>query len=187
MLFAIVDKSTLEIEKLTRDDSEVYDTSCYDKIQVDNYDTRNTLKFVRDESGQIVKREFNIYGIVDRTKLELQELIHENEYKGHDDTVFALVTFTRSEISRLGPSTLTFNDDFTYFLDPKKLSKHDDFVNIRRERNSLLTETDWMMHADTPLTEEQIVMIKDYRQKLRDITSNVHPSDVVFPVKPFPF
>lgn len=187
MLFAIVDKSTLEIDSLTRDEDEIYDQDTHEKIQVGNYDTKSDLKFIRDENGNIIKGEFNVYGLVDRTKLELSELIHETEYESHDDNVFALVTFTVSEISRLGPSTLTFNEDFTYFSDPSKLLKHDDFVNIRRKRNGLLAETDWMIQVDSPLNDEKIQLIKTYRQQLRDITSNVHPRDVIFPPKPFTF
>jgi hypothetical protein len=54
--------------------------------------------------------------------------------------------------------------------------------SVRRERNRLLTETDWWCLPDTPaMTDEQ----KAYRQALRDITINF-PSNgqVVWPTKP---
>lgn len=186
-LFAIVDKNTLNIEAFTRNVDEPYDEALYEKIEVGKHDTKSQIKFVRGENGEILKKEPNVYGLVDRKSLELKELINETEYENHDDNVFALVTFTVSEIQRLGPSTLRFNDDFTYYSDASLLSKHEGFKHIRNRRNTLLAETDWMMVQDSPLNDEKLELIKIYRQKLRDITSNTHPDDVVFPDKPFDF
>lgn len=184
MLFAIVNKETLEIDKLTRNETEVYDQDIFEKIQVGNYDTKPEIKFIRDENGMITKCEYNVYAFVRRDNLQLEEVIHETEYKEHDDNVFARVTLTTSQIEELGLSTLVFNPDFTFYSDPNKLMNHEKFKNIRMERNRLLSETDWMVGNDTPLSEEQLVAIKEYRQKLRDVLKGLHPREVVFPTKP---
>ena len=47
----------------------------------------------------------------------------------------------------------------------------DDFVKIfikREERNKLLNESDKFMLPDYPITSNNLILIKDYRQQLRD-------------------
>ena len=52
---------------------------------------------------------------------------------------------------------------------------------IRRHRNGLLTETDWMANSDVTMSDEW----KTYRQELRDIpASNTVYADVTWPPKP---
>jgi hypothetical protein len=59
------------------------------------------------------------------------------------------------------------------------------WANIKTNRNYLLQITDWCVLPDSPLTAEQLVLIKEYRQKLRDITKDFdNPDDVVFPQNP---
>ena len=48
---------------------------------------------------------------------------------------------------------------------------YDDFVKIfikREERNKLLNESDKFMLPDYPITSNNLILIKDYRQQLRD-------------------
>ena len=57
-------------------------------------------------------------------------------------------------------------------------------VELRRERNSLLAETDWMGNSDVTMSDDW----KTYRQALRDITKQT-PSDdrlsnITWPTKP---
>jgi hypothetical protein len=53
--------------------------------------------------------------------------------------------------------------------------------NIRRERNRLLSETDWMALSDNTMTPEWSA----YRQALRDITAQeTFPQSVVWPNEP---
>ena len=53
--------------------------------------------------------------------------------------------------------------------------------NIRRERNRLLSETDWMALSDNTMTPEWAW----YRQALRDITAQeTFPQSVVWPTEP---
>ena len=52
---------------------------------------------------------------------------------------------------------------------------------IRRERNNLLAETDWMGTSDLTMSAE----MKTYRQELRDIpASNTVYENVTWPPKP---
>ena len=52
---------------------------------------------------------------------------------------------------------------------------------LRRQRNQLLAETDYLALADSTLTDE----MRSYRQALRDLPANtVDPANPVWPVKP---
>ena len=57
-------------------------------------------------------------------------------------------------------------------------------VELRRQRDALLVETDWMANSDVTMSDAW----KTYRQALRDITTQT-PSDdalsnITFPTKP---
>ena len=56
--------------------------------------------------------------------------------------------------------------------------------NLRKERNSLLKETDWMANSDVTMSDDW----KTYRQKLRDLTNGLDTVEKVeakeFPTKP---
>ena len=53
---------------------------------------------------------------------------------------------------------------------------------IRETRNELLSECDWTQLADIP-TETKSIW-SEYRQSLRDITSQTNPFSITWPVKP---
>ena len=60
--------------------------------------------------------------------------------------------------------------------------KDDAAKNIRRERNDMLSESDWTQVADAPVDKTAWAT---YRQALRDITAQEgFPFDVTFPTKP---
>ena len=56
--------------------------------------------------------------------------------------------------------------------------------NLRRKRNNLLTETDWMANSDVTMSDSW----KTYRQQLRDLPSGLDTVEKVqakqFPEKP---
>jgi hypothetical protein len=54
-------------------------------------------------------------------------------------------------------------------------------VNLIFTRNRLLAESDKYMLSDFPITPENLELIKQYRQQLRDFTNN----DYIIPDKPF--
>ena len=54
-------------------------------------------------------------------------------------------------------------------------------IDLRKERNAKLAETDWWAFSDLTMTAEQIA----YRQSLREITDTYSSlDDVVWPTKP---
>ena len=61
----------------------------------------------------------------------------------------------------------------------------DEWVRIRKERDRLLAETDWMSFSDSPTMSEAN---KTYRQKLRDLPSDQSSkktyADITWPTKP---
>ena len=56
---------------------------------------------------------------------------------------------------------------------------------LRRERDSLLTSSDWTQYNDSPLTDEVKTSWSVHRQELRDLPSNTaDPDAVVWPDAP---
>ena len=59
------------------------------------------------------------------------------------------------------------------------------FASIRQYRNTLLSDSDWALVSDTPLTESELVDLKAWRTSLRDLpASEEDPDDIVFPECP---
>lgn len=57
--------------------------------------------------------------------------------------------------------------------------------NLRRaRRNTLISNTDWAVLSDAPLTEEQVNEAKAYRIVLRDLPAHEDFPDVDFPAIP---
>jgi hypothetical protein len=57
--------------------------------------------------------------------------------------------------------------------------------NIRKERNKLLKDSDYIMVSDAPVDETQKQEWTTYRQALRDIPQDYDsPDEVVYPTKP---
>ena len=63
-----------------------------------------------------------------------------------------------------------------------------EWVNIRAERDRLLTESDWTQANDTPLSDADVAKWKTYRTSLRDLpsdqSSKTKYSDITWPTKP---
>ena len=53
-------------------------------------------------------------------------------------------------------------------------------IGLKQKRNLILGETDKYVLCDFPLTPEQLEIVEEYRQKLRDFTNN----DYIMPDKP---
>ena len=59
------------------------------------------------------------------------------------------------------------------------------WIMLRRERKSLLSESDWTQGNDSPLSEEKKAEWAMYRQALRDLPANTtDPTNVTWPVPP---
>ena len=83
--------------------------------------------------------------------------------------------------------TLTYNPDSNKWvesddgLDPVTLPAEWHWNILRRTRNRLLRETDWMANSDVTMTDEW----KNYRKSLRDLPANTSdPSKPTYPTKP---
>ena len=58
-------------------------------------------------------------------------------------------------------------------------------VQVRRKRDFLLEECDYYVMSDYPSTAEGLLVVKKYRQELRDITSQSgFPKEITWPEKP---
>lgn len=58
-------------------------------------------------------------------------------------------------------------------------------AEVRAKRNRMLTDTDYLVNPDYPISDTDSEAVKAYRQALRDITKqNGFPLDVVWPDKP---
>lgn len=51
---------------------------------------------------------------------------------------------------------------------------------LKNKRNLILAETDKYLLSDFPITAEQLIIVKEYRQGLRNFTNN----DYILPDKP---
>jgi len=59
------------------------------------------------------------------------------------------------------------------------------WMNLRRQRVTLLSESDWTQFNDSPLSTEDKIKWAAYRQQLRDLPANTpDPTNVTWPVPP---
>ena len=75
------------------------------------------------------------------------------------------------------------------FVDGKPVAFTPDFwPKVRRDRNNLLTESDWTQAADSPLSSSKKTEWATYRQTLRDIPSAQSSAsayaNITWPTKP---
>lgn len=76
--------------------------------------------------------------------------------------------------------TLEVNDD----LVNEANTIEDNKKSIRSQRNTLLSQTDWALASDSPLTDEQKTEATTYRQALRDLPADENFPNNAFPTKP---
>lgn len=56
------------------------------------------------------------------------------------------------------------------------------FAAIRQYRNTLLSDSDWAMHSDSPLSNSEKEALTAWRTTLRDLpASETDPDDITFP------
>jgi hypothetical protein len=80
------------------------------------------------------------------------------------------------------PSGATY---FDYTIKQWALDYTNQKIDIKNQRDKLLYESDWTQIPNGPLTTEQQQAWADYRQQLRDITSQSgYPFNVVWPTPP---
>jgi len=77
--------------------------------------------------------------------------------------------------------------DFTIVADLDKVSakKEQKLVEIRKTRDTLLSQCDWTQARDSPLSQEKQDEWAQYRQSLRDLPITVtDPTNVTWPTPP---
>lgn len=78
-------------------------------------------------------------------------------------------------------STLQY---YGYVVGEELITKEDKEKAIRKKRNELLDETDYLLMPDYPIFEDKLKQVKQYRQKLRDIPNQPgFPNSVTWPDK----
>jgi hypothetical protein len=92
------------------------------------------------------------------------------------------VQYTDKAVDPVNRVLVPANDDNGFSYRP---SMADAWFPIRETRDTLLTQTDYLMVSDFPMTDEHRAAVKAYRQELRDLTKNFAlASEVVFPTLP---
>lgn len=96
--------------------------------------------------------------------------VQQTERPAYDDTVNTLVD-----------SVELVNEKWVQKWIVENVNEELAILNVRRKRDRLLSETDWMALFDNVLTEEWAA----YRQTLREVPQQIgFPFEVVWPVKP---
>ena len=85
-----------------------------------------------------------------------------------------LIEYTADELTALEAKEKAWSDD----------APNRRMAELRRQRDALLAETDWMANSDVTMSDAWTT----YRQALRDITSQTPTDDalsnITFPTKP---
>jgi hypothetical protein len=69
-------------------------------------------------------------------------------------------------------------------IDELALTTEEKINAIRAKRNVLISETDWLMLPDVPITAENRTQWEQYRQALRDLPDICDPDNPIWPTKP---
>jgi len=125
------------------------------------------------------------YTIVECTDENVQQrLVQLNDYVSNtiEGTTYNIKYYATKRDSEIDGVKSHFIGDDTA---KDKRILDEEWVKIRKERDRLLAETDWMTCSDSPTMSEAN---KTYRQKLRDLPSDQSSkktfSDITWPTKP---
>jgi hypothetical protein len=131
----------------------------------------------------------------DTGRYDGNELAYEDPLEKGNYMFPANTTTSRPPESKLGDNQFYVWKDNSWQIETEepleepeeeKLTPEELLKNVRRERDSRLNKTDYLLLEDSPLTLEQKSLLKVYRQALRDMPSNVtDPENPVWPEKPF--
>ena len=116
----------------------------------------NTITFTDNYEGDFTERRYLIYTLNFTAKTNL--------FGPVVDSTNALIKKVKTD----------------FYTDTNRLTAK--WEEIREFRNQLLLECDWTQLADIP--SETKVIWSEYRQSLRDITSQTNPFSITWPVKP---
>ena len=89
----------------------------------------------------------------------------------------------RGEVKSKGPRPSEAHDfDYLEKRWVDRRTTESQWALVRRERDRLLSETDWTQLPDVPQTTKEVYL--EYRQSLRNITDQVDPFNIFWPGKP---
>ena len=138
---------------------------------------------IQQEQEQIIEQVLNTY---------YYEKIYDDKHLGSftESTKLAYELGWQDNTVAITDTEVSEVNGWTYLKGyaPKKTEEqklNELATTIRTKRNSLLSQTDYLLMPDYPISEEYREKIKVYRQELRDITEQDNfPRDMVFPTLP---
>jgi len=73
----------------------------------------------------------------------------------------------------------------TYTVDIIDVSSSLKWDSVRKKRNGLISETDFIVMPDYPINSIKLAEFEAYRQELRNIPQNQNdPDNIIYPTKP---
>lgn len=81
------------------------------------------------------------------------------------------------------PTRPSIHHKFNYDTNIWVLNNEAAWIAVRTQRDTLLASTDWATLPDVPLDEETRNNWLAYRQALRDVTNQVDPLAIVWPIR----
>lgn len=75
-----------------------------------------------------------------------------------------------------------FDFDAKRWIDPR--TPETEWAVVRRQRDALISKTDWVVLPDVQMSDERRAAWTAYRQALRDVTSQPDPFNITWPVAP---
>ena len=125
-------------------------------------------------SGTCQESDFDKQNVPNGCALEvIEDYINWSDFYVYNNTLIAI------------PEKPNQYSVFNYISKQWEIDSAQLILSITRKRNSLLLSSDWTQLPNNPLTSEQQAAWADYRQQLRDITSQSgYPTNVVWPIQP---
>jgi hypothetical protein len=127
---------------------------------------------------------------VDRSVKQIDTSESSSRFSNHNETwidfqvdIESAEEYARYNLSQAIPGHSKFDEGYRFsgFLP----NDDEEMKNLRNYRNYLLQQSDWTALSDVNLTDEQKVLWKTYRQKLRDFPeNNPNPYIVSWPKAP---
>lgn len=116
-------------------------------------------------------------------KLNNAEFADETTWIHLEIPMEAVVAYLRVNKSK---DKFTIFEDLTKKQVYMKAKLQEKMDSVRNQRNAMLADCDWTQVTDAPLTDQQKLSWKKYRQKLRDITTTItrYDQNVIWPTKP---
>lgn len=132
--------------------------------------------------------EFEIINKGKTALISFYENVREITYKSNDTNAIKGYEFDKYQLSlpyekRIEDKVKENPLEWLEFAKAKEIEKLSN--EVRNRRNELLLETDWTQTLDAPITEENQLEYRSYRQELRDITNKSEfPYIIEWPERP---